>query len=44
MTVRFELQTNGTLLTEPWLDLFERYEVVVGVSLDGPPTANDRHG
>jgi uncharacterized protein len=41
--VRFELQTNGTLLSGTWLDLFERYEVVVGVSLDGPPTANDRH-
>ncbi|WP_327168249.1 FxsB family cyclophane-forming radical SAM/SPASM peptide maturase [Streptomyces subrutilus] len=41
--VRFELQTNGTLLTESWLDLFERYEVAVGVSLDGPPAANDRH-
>ncbi|MCX4550389.1 FxsB family cyclophane-forming radical SAM/SPASM peptide maturase [Streptomyces sp. NBC_01500] len=41
--IRFELQTNGTLLTEPWLDLFERYKVAVGVSLDGPPAANDRH-
>ncbi|WP_237749542.1 radical SAM protein [Streptomyces sp. SS] len=41
--VRFELQTNGTLLTQAWLDLFEKYGVVVGVSLDGPPTANDRH-
>lgn len=41
--VRFELQTNGTLLAKPWLDLFERHEVVVGVSLDGPPAANDRH-
>ncbi|WP_329386474.1 FxsB family cyclophane-forming radical SAM/SPASM peptide maturase [Streptomyces sp. NBC_01716] len=41
--IHFELQTNGTLLTDPWLDLFERYEVVVGVSLDGPPDANDRH-
>lgn len=41
--VHFELQTNGTLLTETWLDLFERYEVTVGVSLDGPATANDRH-
>ncbi|MEU8822782.1 FxsB family cyclophane-forming radical SAM/SPASM peptide maturase [Streptomyces sp. NPDC048636] len=41
--VRFELQTNGTLLTEAWLDLFERYEVVLGISLDGPPAANDRH-
>ncbi|MER5223828.1 FxsB family cyclophane-forming radical SAM/SPASM peptide maturase [Streptomyces flaveus] len=41
--VRFELQTNGTLLSETWLDLFEQYEVAVGVSLDGPPVANDRH-
>ncbi|MFE3659685.1 FxsB family cyclophane-forming radical SAM/SPASM peptide maturase [Streptomyces sp. NPDC059165] len=41
--VLFELQTNGTLLSDAWLDLFERYEVAVGVSLDGPPRANDRH-
>ncbi|MFB7460961.1 FxsB family cyclophane-forming radical SAM/SPASM peptide maturase [Streptomyces sp. NPDC056188] len=41
--VRFEVQTNGTLLTETWLDLFERYELTVGVSLDGPGTANDQH-
>jgi sulfatase maturation enzyme AslB (radical SAM superfamily) len=41
--VRFELQTNGTLITEQWLDLFERHRVCVGVSLDGPPSANDRH-
>lgn len=41
--VSFELQTNGTLITESWLDLFEQYQVAVGVSLDGPPSANDRH-
>ncbi|WP_455359388.1 FxsB family cyclophane-forming radical SAM/SPASM peptide maturase [Streptomyces sp. SYSU K21746] len=41
--VRFELQTNGTLISEAWLDLFERFAVTVGVSLDGPPAANDRH-
>ncbi|MEV6948181.1 FxsB family cyclophane-forming radical SAM/SPASM peptide maturase [Streptomyces sp. NPDC051172] len=41
--VLFELQTNGTLLSDAWLDLFERYEVAVGVSIDGPPRANDRH-
>ncbi|MFC4500744.1 MULTISPECIES: FxsB family cyclophane-forming radical SAM/SPASM peptide maturase [Streptomyces] len=41
--VLFELQTNGTLLSSAWLDLFERYEVAVGVSLDGPPRANNRH-
>ncbi|MFH9128116.1 FxsB family cyclophane-forming radical SAM/SPASM peptide maturase [Streptomyces griseoaurantiacus] len=43
LTTRLELQTNGTLLSEAWLDLFERYEVTVGVSIDGPPSANDRH-
>ncbi|MFE9093670.1 FxsB family cyclophane-forming radical SAM/SPASM peptide maturase [Streptomyces sp. NPDC007264] len=41
--VHFELQTNGTLLSEGWLDLFEEFDVAVGVSLDGPPHANDRH-
>ncbi|MFH9661794.1 FxsB family cyclophane-forming radical SAM/SPASM peptide maturase [Streptomyces sp. NPDC017248] len=41
--VLFELQTNATLLSDAWLDLFEQYEVAVGVSLDGPPRANDRH-
>ncbi|MEU1021400.1 FxsB family cyclophane-forming radical SAM/SPASM peptide maturase [Streptomyces sp. NPDC005904] len=41
--VFFELQTNGTLLSDAWLDLLEQYEVAVGVSLDGPSLANDRH-
>jgi radical SAM/SPASM domain FxsB family protein len=41
--VSFELQTNGVLIDREWLDLFERFGVRVGVSLDGPPTANDRH-
>lgn len=41
--IRFELQTNGTLISEAWLDLFEQFTVTVGVSLDGPPAANDRH-
>ncbi|MFF5155527.1 FxsB family cyclophane-forming radical SAM/SPASM peptide maturase [Streptomyces sp. NPDC000348] len=41
--VHFELQTNGTLITEEWLDLLEEHGAVVGISLDGPQTANDRH-
>jgi uncharacterized protein len=41
--VRFELQTNGTLITDEWLDLLAHFGVLVGVSLDGPPAANDRH-
>ena len=40
---RFAVQTNATLITPGWLALFERYAVTVGVSLDGPPAANDRH-
>ncbi|WP_431953461.1 FxsB family cyclophane-forming radical SAM/SPASM peptide maturase [Actinacidiphila sp. bgisy167] len=39
----FELQTNATLLSDAWLDLFDAYGVAVGVSLDGPPAVNDRH-
>jgi radical SAM/SPASM domain FxsB family protein len=41
--IRFELQTNGTLLNDKWLDLFEHHKVTVGVSLDGPPAVNDLH-
>ncbi|GAB2858967.1 GRRM system radical SAM/SPASM domain protein [Actinocorallia aurea] len=34
------LQTNATLITAAWCDLFRRYEVSVGVSVDGPQDAN----
>jgi uncharacterized protein len=37
------LQTNGTLLDEATLDSLRDAGVRVGVSLDGPPAANDRH-
>jgi uncharacterized protein len=30
------LQTNGTLLTESWARLFREYNVLVGLSIDGP--------
>lgn len=36
------VQTNGTLLTEDWLDFFARYRFSVGVSLDGPPELHDK--
>ena len=35
------LQTNGVLLNDRHLDLFEKYAVEVGVSLDGPDELND---
>jgi uncharacterized protein len=41
--VRIAVQTNGVLLDEATLDLFRAEGVRVGVSLDGPASANDRH-
>lgn len=35
------VQTNGTLLTDPLLDLFEDTGTTVSVSLDGPKEIND---
>jgi len=37
------VQTNGLLLDERFLRLFERHHVRVGISLDGIRQANDRH-
>jgi uncharacterized protein len=36
------VQTNATNLTDEWIDLFRRYQVSAGVSLDGPPEVHDR--
>ncbi len=37
------LQSNGLLLTEEALGLFEKHNISVSVSIDGPPEANDLH-
>jgi uncharacterized protein len=39
----FHLQTNGLLLDGEWLELFDRFNVTFGLSLDGPPELADRH-
>ena len=36
-------QTNGTLINQAWCDLIKKYEVKVGVSLDGPAFIHDAH-
>jgi len=41
-SVRFGLQTNATLLSEEYVSLFRKYEVRVGISIDGDQEANDR--
>lgn len=37
------IQTNATLITQAWCDLFKDYGVQVGVSLDGPAFIHDAH-
>jgi len=41
--VDFGLQTNGTLLNEQFLEVFHRWNIKIGVSLDGDQSGNDRH-
>src|SRR5258708_22578221 len=36
------IQTNGVMLDGRWIDTFIEHKVGVGVSIDGPPEANDR--
>lgn len=41
------IQTNGVLIEDRHIDLFRRYKVSVGISIDGPGELNDarwRHG
>jgi uncharacterized protein len=35
------IQTNGVLIDEEYVKIFEKYDVSIGVSLDGPPKVND---
>jgi uncharacterized protein len=42
-TVRHALQTNATLIDDAWCALLSRWQVQVGVSLDGPAALHDRH-
>lgn len=41
LRVSFSLQTNGLLLDDAWCDLFLKYRVLVGVSLDLLPACHD---
>lgn len=40
--VDHHVQTNATLITPQWCDLFKAYNVNVGVSIDGPSIATSR--
>ncbi|MDT3399612.1 cyclophane-forming radical SAM/SPASM peptide maturase YhhB [Streptomyces sp. B1866] len=37
------IQTNGVLLTDEFIDVFDRYDVGISISLDGPAELHDRN-
>jgi len=38
----FSIQTNALLIDNDWIELFEKYNIAVGVSIDGPKVYNDQ--
>ena len=43
ITIRYSIQTNGTLITKEWAQLLLKHHVGVGISLDGPEIYNDKY-
>jgi uncharacterized protein len=41
--VGLHIQTNGVLLTDEFIDVFDRYDVGISISLDGPAELHDRN-
>jgi uncharacterized protein len=39
--IHHTIQTNGTLLTDEWCELFSAHDFLVGISMDGPPALHD---
>lgn len=42
VSLEYGIQTNGTMLTQEWVDLFKRLNIQIGISIDGPEEAS-RH-
>ncbi|MEM0635477.1 MULTISPECIES: cyclophane-forming radical SAM/SPASM peptide maturase XyeB [Providencia] len=36
-------QTNAILIDPDWIDIFSKYSISIGVSIDGPKHINDKH-
>jgi uncharacterized protein len=39
--VEHKIQTNATLINDEWINLFRKWKVTVGISIDGPPSIHD---
>ena len=42
-TLEHTFQTNGILLNDDWCSFFKKYNILVGVSIDGPPVLHDAY-
>lgn len=40
-SLSYSIQTNGTLITQEWCDLFRAFNIQIGISIDGPELIND---
>ena len=43
IAIHQSIQTNGTLIDQQWCECFQRHQISVGVSLDGPAFLHDAH-
>jgi uncharacterized protein len=43
LRLRHSIQTNGMLITPQWCELFKKWDVGIGVSIDGPRHLHDAH-
>ncbi len=42
IATRRKCQTNAVLIDEEWIDLFTRWNILLGVSMDGPKVVHDK--
>lgn len=41
VTLNYNIQSNGLLIDEEWIELFVRHKVTIGISIDGTKEIND---
>lgn len=41
LRIRHDMQTNGTLISPQWCDLIRKWDIKIGVSIDGPRELHD---